>query len=543
MSTQPGRPGAGTVFPPIEVGSFVSRRPDKSEFTGSASGIFFINTVFRAFAASSVCDPGLEGAGPDNATQNPSSFHGLLTAADTIQEQPTDGDLLLELLNSPGGIECDSVAGQSYGVRIPGLGAPPPAAVAKKLLMIYFRKWHPIFPFLHGPTFFDDVNQFYSSSATGAPTVGSGEALRRKLCRAISFQCVFNIAATGEGRGDLLDARSRISSPAVLTSLIGIIAGDQDTNTLQVLLTMELFLVARMSSRAASTVHGALIRILYQAGLHRCPFRYLQLQRDTLLIRQRIWWCAYALDRFLSLSLGHPLAVNDEEVDVCIPGMPELHNPVGYCHQVSSATNGNEVRAHLPINHEAYMRDSSMASSRPPTANTDGSDAQSPVHQHKPPEEPRNSVLRYMVTYSQLLGAAVRLFHSSIHRRAIVLDRVLDLTASIHSWWNSLPSSLQDEDNTALASPYGAFFAILYHYLILFINRPFLSLPTDREDFRASLQSALNASRAIIRQLRKSPEDSLAMAWPGAFSAIWMAGLVVAYATLLKIYPLEKGIL
>ncbi|OAR05951.1 hypothetical protein LLEC1_01407 [Akanthomyces lecanii] len=544
MSTQPVRPGAGTVFPPIEVGSFVSRRPDKSEFTGSASGIFFINTVFRAFAASSACDAGAEDAGPDNARQNPGSFHSLLTAADTTQEQPTDADALLELINSPGGIECDSTPGQSYGVRIPGLGAPPPPASAKKLLMIYFRKWHPIFPFLHGPTFFDNVNQFYSSSSPATRSTGSSQTLRSKLCRAISFQCVFNIAATGEGGGDLLDARCRISSPAVLTSLLGVIAGDQDTNTLQVLLAMELYLVTRMSSRAASTIHGALIRILYQAGLHRCPFRYLQLERDTLLIRQRIWWCAYVLDRFLSLSLGHPLAVNDEEIDVCIPGMPELHNPVGFHRQSSTTSTGNEARAHLPMDHEAYMRDSSVASSTPPAANTDGSDGQSPVQHHMSrPEEPRNSVLRYIVTYSQLLGAALRLFHSSIHRRSIVLDRVLDLTASIHSWWNSLPSSLQDEDTTGSESPYGAFFAVLYYYLILFVNRPFLSLPTDREDFRASLQSALNASRAIIRQLRRSPENSFAMAWPGTFSAIWMAGLVVAYATLLKIYPLEKGIL
>ncbi len=544
MSSQPRRPGAGTVFPPIEVGSFVSRRPDKSEFTGSASGIFFINTVFRAFSASSACDAGLEGAGSDNATQNSGSFHSLLTAPDTTQEQPTDGDVLLELINSPEAIECGSVPGQSYGVRIPGLGAPPPPAVAKKLLMIYFRKWHPIFPFLHGPTFVDNVNQFYSSTSPETSNMGSGGTLRRKVCRAISFQCVFNIAATGESRGDLLDACSRIASPTVLTSLLGIIAGEQDTNTLQVLLAMELYLVTRMSSRAASTVHGALNRILYQAGLHRCPFRYLQLQTDTLLIRQRIWWCAYVLDRFLSLSLGHPLAVSDEEVDVCIPGMPELHNPVGYYRQASTTTTGNEVRAHLPINHEAYMRDSSMASSSPPTAKTNGSDTQSPVcHHTSRPEEPRNSVLRYIVTYSQLLGAALRLFHSSIHRRSIVLDKVLDLTASIHSWWNSLPSSLQDEDTTGSESLHGAFFTVLYHYLILFVNRPFLSLPTDREDFRASLQSALNASLAIIRQLRRSPKDSLAMAWPGAFSAIWMAGLVVAYATLLKIYPLEKGIL
>ncbi|OAA36329.1 Transcription factor [Beauveria brongniartii RCEF 3172] len=546
MSARPKQAGAaGALFPPIEVGSFVSRRPDKSEFIGSASGVFFINTVFRAFAAASPCEAelaGSGGAGADRATTgDPGSFHNLLTAADdTSQEQLTDGDVLLKLINSSTGIRSDDSRSQSYGINIPELGAPPTPAAAKKLLMIYFQKWHPIFPFLHGPTFFDKVNQFYSTQSP-EQDAGLGESLRDKLCRAVCFQCVFNIAATNADGELLLEPRCRITSPAVLTGLLGIIAGDQDVHTLQVLLAMELYLVTRMSSRAASTVHGALTRVLYQAGFHRCPFRYLQLPRDMLVIRQRIWWCTYVLDGHLSLSLGHPLAVSDEEVDVCIPGMPELHSPVGYYRQASTTTAGDEVRAHLPINHESFRRgDSGMASSSP-TTNADCSDTQSPSHHHKTrPDEARTFVLGYLVTYSQLLGAALRLFHTSIHRRSIVVDKVLDITARIHSWWNSLPFSLQDEEGSE--SSFGAFFAVLYHHLLLFINRPFLSLPTDREDFRSSLQSALNASRSIIRQLRASQKGSLILAWPGALSAIWMAGLVVAYASLLKIYPLEKGI-
>ncbi|KAM3560156.1 hypothetical protein MY1884_003105 [Beauveria asiatica] len=458
MSARPRQAGAaGALFPPIEVGSFVSRRPDKSEFIGSASGVFFINTVFRAFAAASPCEAELaaSGAGADHATAgDPGTFHNLLTAADTSQEQLTDGDVLLKLINSSTGLRSDGSRGQSYGINIPELGAPPTPAAAKKLLMIYFQKWHPIFPFLHGPTFFDKVNQFYSTQSLENRDAGLGESLRDKLCRAVCFQSVFNIAATNTD-GEwlwLLEPRCRITSPAVLTGLLGIIAGDQDVHTLQVLLAMELYLVTRMSSRAASTVHGALTRVLYQAGFHRCPFRYLQLPRDMLVIRQRIWWCTYVLDGHLSLSLGHPLAVSDEEVDVCIPGMPELHSPVEY-RQASTTTAGDEVRAHLPINHESFRRgDSGMASSSPRTK-ADCSDTQSPSHHHKTrPEEARTFVLGYLVTYSQLLGAALRLFHTSIHRRSIVVDKVLDITARIHSWWNSLPFSLQDEDIAANAN-------------------------------------------------------------------------------------------
>ncbi|XWW98017.1 hypothetical protein V2A60_006013 [Cordyceps javanica] len=280
MSSKPRQSNPGALFPPIEVGSFVSHRSDKSEFIGSASGVFFINTVFRAFAASSACDAEFTGgAEADGATRDRGPFHSLLTAAETTQEQSTDCDILLNLMNSSSRIEPDSSSGFTYGIQIPGLGAPPTPAAAKKLLMIYFQKWHPIFPFLHGPTFFDRVNRFYSSQSCKHPNTGFGETLRDKLCRAVCFQCVFNIAATNEVHQGLLEPRCRITSSAALTGLLGIISGDQDMHTLQVLLAMELYLVTRMSSRAASTVHGALTRILYQAGLHRCPFRYLQLPR------------------------------------------------------------------------------------------------------------------------------------------------------------------------------------------------------------------------------------------------------------------------
>ncbi|OAA57265.1 Transcription factor [Cordyceps fumosorosea ARSEF 2679] len=519
MSSQPRQ--AGALFPPIEVGSFVSRRPDKSEFIGSASGVFFINTVFRAFAASSSSPAAAAAAAA--ARDDPGSLPA------THEQQPGDGDdLLLGLISDDASTGAATPSGPHYGIGVPGLGAPPTPAAAKELLMIYFRKWHPVFPFLHGPTFFEEVHRFYSATIPGGGGGGGGETLRDKLCRALRFQCVFNIAAT-DADDQLSEPRCRITSPALLTGLLGlVVAGDQDVRALQTLLAMELYLVTRMSSRAASTVHGALTRLMYQAGLHRCPFRYRQLPRgdDALGVRQRVWWCAYVLDRHLGLALGHPVAVSDDEVDVCVPGGPELHGPVEA---------GDEARAHLPATRESFLRNNGLA----PAGGSDGRD-----HDTRRPEEAPGLVLGCMVTYSQLLGDALRLFHTSIHKRSIALDKVLDLTARIHSWWNSLPSSLQDdEDATGAKSPHAAFFAVLYHHLVLCVSRPFLSLPTDREDFGSCLQSALSASRAIIRQLRASAKGSLVLAWPGALSAVWMAGLVVAYASLLKLYPLEKGIL
>jgi hypothetical protein len=158
-------------------------------------------------------------------------------------------------------------------------------------------------------------------------------------------------------------------------------------------------------------------------------------------------------------------------------------------------------------------------------------------------------VLSYMATYSRLMGEIVNEFHRSIHSRAISHEKIEELTYRIHCWWNSLPPTFQDETHDVPAStpssyvksPWVALFTMLYNYLILLINRPFLSLPTDRKIFRSSLQTALSASHNTVMKLRWYTDDPFVMAWPGTLSATWMAGLVIAFATQLELYPFAKG--
>lgn len=547
----------GALIPPIEIGSFAALRPDKSDFIGSASGVFFVNTVFRAFAAAArpcsvdqsehaVATAGIATA-PD-----PASTHSYLAADEGVQPPGADDDrlalqpeLLQEETSGPPGTRF-------YGVSAPALGRPPPPAAAKKLLMMYFRNWHPFFPFLHGPTFFEEVDKFYQQGQNSGRDEANSEATssqRRKLCRAVTFQCIFNIAASGRDSFHL-DAGSRIQSAAALTSLLGTIYGSHDISALQALLAAELYLTSTMSLRAASTVHGALTRILYHSGYHRCPFRFVQLSSDMYDIRKRIFWCAYVLDRHLSQALGYPVAIQDDEVDVCIPGMAELHKPVKPREQgpLSQPAAGDEVREHLP--RDASGRSEAERVDGPQqtgdlAVETRDAETQSPAHHHMgSPETAGEYVLGYLVTYSRLLGASLNLFHKSIHTRVITREKVTELTYRIHTWWNSLPSTLQDEpegSSTGANPQFAAFFTTLYHYLILLCNRPFLSLPPHTMGFRSCLQAALGASRSIVATRTRRLEVSIS-AWPGTLSATWMASLVIAFAGLLDLYPREKAV-
>jgi hypothetical protein len=280
---------------------------------------------------------------------------------------------------------------------------------------------------------------------------------------------------------------------------------------------------------------------------------------DACHIRQRIFWCAYILDRQLSQLLGHPPAIKDSEVDVCIPGMTELHNPVKASEPISnpSAGSGEQVAAHLPRGHvtsrpsAASNRTGNMGrSAESPVdaslgANDTGIESESPTRHHKSsPREAGEFVLGYLVTYSKLSGAAFELFHTSIHNRFVTWEQVLDLSSRVQSWWNGLPLSLQENsgESSCSTAPFSSYFLTIYQYLVLFINRSPLSLPAHRIEFRSSIQAALSASRAIVRNLRNPQDHPALFSWPTTLSATWMSGLVIAFATLLNLYPIHKAV-
>jgi hypothetical protein len=546
MASSSGGPSSGSGIPPIEIGSFVAPQPDRSEFIGSASGVFFVHTVFRAFADAAADSDSVDvpaetsfvaAAGPtsNGEVADPESAHNFLVASENTQDPLPEADR-----HAP----ATPPSGREYGVGVSGIGRAPDLHVANRLVMLYFRNWHPMFPFLHGPSFFAQIARFYDEAARPDEP---GPDPHGEACRAVISQCVFNIAAS-TSPSDLLPPECRIESTLALTQLLGTVSSTNTALTLQALLAMELYLIVRASLRAASTVHGALTRMLYHLGLHRCPYRYVQLPKDVCNLRQRIFWSAYVLDRYLSQALGHPTSLSDEEVDTCIPGMKELHQPVRPRDQshIGSAASQDEVQAHLP-------RTPSTAGQRGGDLGTGGMqdsvdtmtpvrdrhNVPSPAHHHRTkPDEAGEYVLAYLATYSRLLGRILKLFHISIHARDITWDKVLNLTCQIQAWWNSLPSALQDDRERS--SQYAALFFVLYNSLVLFVNRPFLSLPTHRTDFLSSLQAALTASRTIVSRLR-SIKESAALVWLGTLSALWMSGLVISFASLLGHYPFEKA--
>lgn len=535
---------ASQPIAPIEIGSFTASSPQKTEFLGSASGVFFVNTVFRAFArsASRTSNNDLS-AGPDQSSHRADheSVSSRLIDPETPVQPNNDSPIMrIELEGMDHHAPDESP--RAYGIKGHGLGIAPNKEAAQELLKIYLRNWHPLFPFLHGPSLLEMILGLYEPHDPS--TARSASPLQNRICQAVICQCIFNIAAL-DWREQQLPVESRMESATQILSLLGFLASNHDLQSVQALLAAQLYLLSTMSLRSASTIGGTLTRVIYLAGLHRCPCRYIQIPAEECDMRKRIFWTAYILDRYLSQALGHPLSIQDSEVDVCIPGLGEFHKRV-YARQNhrSNSTSGDDVLEHLPQTH-ADDQQTVEGPERVYGAADEESREDKPgspkIHED---HGQASEILGHYVLYCRLTGQALQLFHKSLQNRTINRESIMEMQSSVHSWWNELPRRLQDEYNGGpleITSIFTFFFIPIYNQLILLINRPFLSLSPHSLEFRTSLNNCIAAARQIIITSKHQSQWNLLVSWPGMLSMKWMAGLVLSFACTLKLYPFSKA--
>lgn len=505
-----------------EIGT-LKKLPNQSgtAWLGSSSGVYFVNTVRRAFAqafASSQALPASEDilTGEDSEGR---SYNG------PIVDGPSTTDGFPHLLSS-------------------SLGRLPERKIAIELVMSFFKVWHPVFPFLHGPSFLRDMEILYtkpSPPSFNGGRNGKNSQPPQDLRKIITFQLIINIASLD--RSDIiLPAESRIQSTADVTRVAGSMALDHDLATLQTMLAAQLYLVSTLAIRAASTVGGTIVKLIYHAGLHRCPLRYAQLTAEECEIRKRIFWSAYALDRHCSLSLGDPNTIQDDDIDVCLSGK-ELHRAVARDLLPNPA---DELQLSLP------------RGIRPPALEHEESQTE---EENQTPEmrekSLREAALISYVHWSKLTGRIIEIFHKSINHRFPKHEQIVYLTSDIETWWNDLPFFLTGEEpqNNSGTAPSPAtsespqtqlanlssFFKILYHRLLLLLSRPRLSLDQSTPEFQHGLQVCIRASRNILAGLKAHRSAGQSMFLPGLLSASWMSGLIIAFACQLGKYPKARA--
>ncbi|RSL52640.1 hypothetical protein CEP53_008030 [Fusarium sp. AF-6] len=530
-----------------EIGSLRALKNGDSQYVGSSSGVYFINTVRRAFATTSDAESEERQHASENGQQqllNDPSPEDCIVGGD--EQGGRSMGLEAGMPGEPGNAQTNDQRQPATASSSFDLSNLPDYAIARHLVLTYFRIWHPLVPFLHGPECLSQLDALYRDTST------------TPLSRLVIFKCIFNIARL---ESDNIPDISSISIPSAsdLLPTLGLLALRCDIPSIQALLAAQVYFISTMSLRHASSVGGLISRSILQTGMHRCPFRYWHLSPEDRDMRKRIFWSFYVLDRFLSQSLGHPNGIQDSDIDVCAPGHRDLHEPVTQSAlSPSSAAAADNLILHLPANHPDRRLASPRlrAQSRDPSPEEDADLGRNPSETSSGPSRrtaailqhrrETQSVLENHVRYSQLVGRLLEIFHKSITERRADDQTVLFLKADVSAWGNSLTQPRLDsktsQENPELTPEPTVFPFVSYHYCVLLLNRPTLSLDPSSAEFRAGLQVCIGAASSIIETVGKYSDLEGPLFWPGYMTAVWMSGLILALATWLQSYSPAKAI-
>jgi len=281
-----------------EVGLMRSVPGDKfTGFVGSASGIFFIRSVYDAIrrsqpAVSTVSDTPASDIVPGEDDRLP------LVQPDSAERLWKDYEIAPSSL----------------------LHAAFPDLVA--FSASYFANWHPFYPFLHAPAVLEFIREF---SHSGCTDYNNSEDLRLVVLRSIiSISLADHRQSPHPGLTPYPPRLIFLTYDAAVDSLRHVLLRPATLLTLQAAISIQLFLVSMLRLNAASRLGGLIIRMAVQLGLHRCPARFSSFSLHERELRQRVFWSVYAIDRFICQSMGLPLGLHDDDVDVCFP-LAEKH--------------------------------------------------------------------------------------------------------------------------------------------------------------------------------------------------------------------------
>ncbi|KAL2010805.1 hypothetical protein VTN00DRAFT_3523 [Thermoascus crustaceus] len=254
------------------------------------------------------------------AERHPSSRFASDNVAEALEARPSTSDLDHDS-NSPGVAAGSSPATASLcdishsALRLREL----PLGTVEALLHVYFQHVHNDFPLFHRTLFQDELERHLSSdsrprSAPGEPDEGWLVCLHMMLV----FGCILH--SRSSKRTDSFDYEAlRVDCWSVARSALPRLTTTCTQSNVQALLLISLYYHSTNERNASWTLVGCAARIAVALGMHRNDINtsFRLVERET---RRRIWCTLHGFEQFLCMSLGRPSAVDDDEVDVTVPG-------------------------------------------------------------------------------------------------------------------------------------------------------------------------------------------------------------------------------
>ncbi|KAI1076469.1 fungal-specific transcription factor domain-containing protein [Whalleya microplaca] len=462
-------------------------------FIGSGSGIHLIRTVYAALSS---------------RFQDQRSFRN-----GPIDLVPGEDDQLIEqpptVVSTPG-TQARAPLWQEHEIAQDTEGTCPNVDFDNLVQWTksYFENWHSAFPFLHGP----EILEIMEEVATHG--IGNATEADVTIIRAIISISLADSRQLAGFREPIPANLVFLSLDDIASNMVFTLGSPASLKNIQAALCVELFLVSMLKFNMASRLGGVIARMAFHLGLHRCPCRYSNFNVHQTYMRKRIWWSMYCLERMVCQSLGLPLDIRDDDVDVCFLDK-ELHQ-VETCISVDSNT---------------------------PTSSSVMNKLQ---------------LLTLLSKHSRLRGSILELRNKTISVRNDTVERALFVQADLVKWENEVHEIVADEGDDSLQSlssyeggtlkdgsistSYKILLDIMKHESTITLNRPLLASDQEAPASQAALQACISASRSIIDKIDRQQDDphqssprtpsQNILVWPLLTWSVWMSCFILTYAAL-----------
>ncbi|KAG5780482.1 hypothetical protein H9Q73_005873 [Fusarium xylarioides] len=357
----------------------------------------------------------------------------------------------------------------------------------------YFEAWHPVLPFLHGPhvlglfeevakngtLLLDPIDMVILKSVLSISLADSRQAtpFKKPIPKVYLFNSVDDALASSQ---------FALSQPASIRST-------------QAALAIQLFLTSMLCLNAASRLGGLIVRTAFHIGLHRCPARYPFFTDKEVSVRRRVFWCIYILERLLCQSLGLPLDIRDDDLDVCYPG-EERH----------TITNREENPERLQL-------------------------------------------LTFVAKHARIRGLILELRNKSMLQRQDTADRTAFVQAELAKWFNEIQDAVEEDDladassiSPAISEHHKVMLLVLKHESAICLNRPGLASEHPSSSYSSAFQACISAAKSILIILKKhrnrhqlsvdstSAKSQAPLLWPSFTWSIWISAFVLIHAAFEK---------
>ncbi|PNP57505.1 hypothetical protein THARTR1_02503 [Trichoderma harzianum] len=453
----------------------------------------------------------------DNEVANEVTFLSTSVGGDSLFLGPTSGIILASLVRAGVAVDVERDAPTSSVSSVPPHRSPgrtdwdtgdrslPAEQLARSLIEAYLAHDHLSYPFLHPRAVRAVVDGIYSDASFEKTHPFEMFMFHMILAIATSQVYKFNWRVLPDAETHLQKATDHLN--AVLF--------DGGLRALQAMLLLCQFRLSNSTNHASDSlwhIVGIAVRMCFELGLHReATYRTAGSRRDAAdvsflspkyeenEVRRRCFWSVYALDRVISVTLGRPLAICIEDIDVELP------------------TDDFEETASVATLSPGSDRDSSQIPSRYRTA-----------------------IFVHIVRYRDICGRCLTSLHRGVKggiQSSADFYQKRDQLATELNAWRAETNRLNTPDmdlSTPLAEARSSFrskawYELLYHNGVLLLYRPSAFTVSDGRD-GSNLQHVFSAARqSITLYAYLFRSRKINFSWM-VLHAVFMAGISYIYA-------------